>query len=213
MSVVGRPEMQRWLAEAFRRRGWEYDLTTVPAILDEIERSGTVDPSRLADRVSGEYLNRVGASRGDVTDAIAEAVGGHTLAPQPSAAPAVMIDNRNSINFGPGAQIGGGANLNTGSQISLRGDASKEDVLDAIATLVTAGLGGEWNTEEARELDRTIAGREDIAATDLQAVTARAAADAGADGVGLKALAQQLAAETGSALLAPAILAAVQSLH
>jgi hypothetical protein len=213
VSAADRAEMQRLLAAAFERRGWEYDLETVPAILGEVERTGAVGPTQLAGRVSSQYLNRVGASRGDMADAIAEAIGGRTLAPQPSAAPAVTIDNRNSINFGPGAQIGGSANLNTGSQISVRGDSPKEDVLDAIATLVTAGLGGEWNTEEADELDRAIAGREDIAAADVQAVTVRAAENAGGDGVSRKAFAQQLAAEAGSSLLVAAILAAVQSLH
>jgi hypothetical protein len=212
MSGIGRAEMQRALGAEFARRGWEYDLTTVPAILDEVEHIGTVNPVHLAGRVSGEYLNRVGASRADVADAIAQAIGGRELTPPPSTPAAVTIDNRNSINFGAGAQISGG-NINTGSQISLRGDSPKEDVLDAIATLVTAGLGGEWNTDEAGELDRVVAEREDIVAKDVQDATLRAAEQARASGASAKALVQQVVGETASAVFAPAIIAGLASLH
>lgn len=212
MSGADRAEMQRLLASELERRGWEYDLTAVPAILDEVEQTGTVEPTHLAGRVSGEYLNRVGATRADLADAIAQAIGGRTPTPPPSPPSAVTIDSRNSIHFGDGAQITG-TNINTGSQISLRGDSPKEDVLDAIATLVTAGLGGEWNTEEANQLDRVIAGRQDIVAKDVQAATLHAAEQAGASGFSAKALAQQVVGETASGVLASAIVAGLTSLH
>jgi hypothetical protein len=214
MSGADRAEMQRLLASELERRGWEYDLTTVPGILDEVERTGTVDPTHLAGRVSGEYLNRVGASRADVADAIAQAIGGRTLTRPPSPPPAITIDNRNSINFGDGAQISGtNINVNSGSQISLRGDSPKEEVLDAIATLVTAGLGGEWSTDEADELDRVVASRQDILAKDVEDTTLLAAEQAGASGFSAKALAQQVVGGTASGVLASAVVAGLTSLH
>jgi hypothetical protein len=211
VSGSDRAEMQRLLAAELARRGWDYDLTTVPAILDEVEHAGTANPERLAGRVSSEYLNRVGASRADVADAIEQAIGGRTLTPPPAAPGGVTIDQRNSINIGAGAQITGG-NINTGSQISIRNDSPREDVLDALATLVTAGLGGEWSTEEADDLSRVLAGRDDVNGDDIQQRTINAATKSGADHAQIKALLTQVGTSTAVGVLTPAITAGLNHL-
>jgi hypothetical protein len=209
VSAVDRAGMQRLLAAELERRGWEYDLTTVPGILDEVQRTGTVNPTFLAGRVPSEYLNRVGASRADIAEAIESAIGGHTLTTdQP--APTVHVDNRNSINIG-GANISGGS-FNTGSQIAIHGGSPKEDVVDALATLVTAGLGGEWNTEEADALDGVITKRDDISGDDIQQRTVDAVTKSGASHAQIKALLTQVATGSAVGTLTPAITAGLNHL-
>src|SRR5450759_3368134 len=51
MTPTTRSEMQRLLASEFERHGWTYDLNVAPAILDEVERTGIVEPDRLASKV------------------------------------------------------------------------------------------------------------------------------------------------------------------
>jgi hypothetical protein len=100
--------------------------------------------------------------------------------------------------------------LNSRSQLA---GFAKAQNLDAIATLVTAGLGGEWNTDEADELDRVVASRQDIVAKNVKDTTLLAAEQAGASGFSAKALAQQVVGEAASGVLASAIVAGLTSLH
>jgi hypothetical protein len=69
-------QMQRLLAEEFERRGWEYDLSTGRAIVDEITRFGSVDAHALAQVVPGGFLARARATRRDIEDAIVTALRG-----------------------------------------------------------------------------------------------------------------------------------------
>jgi hypothetical protein len=207
---VNRAEMQRRLATEFERHGWEYDLTTSSDLLDEVERAGSVDPERLAVMVPREYRERVGATTMDLHGAIKHAIGGRTLTPeQPPTHNTITInDNRYSIKVGEGAQISGG-NLNTGSQIAIQGGSPKEDVLDAVATLVTAGLGGEWNVEAIDDLARAVAARDDITLEDVRVRALDAAQQTGAGGAKIRALLEQIASGTAIGVLTPGITAAL----
>ncbi|HEX3518854.1 MAG TPA: hypothetical protein VHT29_07460 [Solirubrobacteraceae bacterium] len=200
--------MQRLLATEFERHGWTYDLNTVPAILDEVERTGTVEPHRLAANVPTEYIERVQATRADLVDAITSAIGGRALATE-TRNTLTIHDNRYSIKFDAGAHISG-STLNTGSQISIQGDSPSEDILDAIATLVSAGLGGEWNVEAADDLAEMVAGRADITPEEIQRRTLAAAA--GADASQVKELLREIASGTISGVLGTWIVAALGSL-
>lgn len=78
MSVT-RAELQRWLAAEFSRRGWEYDLSVGPAVVEGVLRSGVVDAVALAAVVPSDYRRRLRASTDDVADAIARAFSGVVL--------------------------------------------------------------------------------------------------------------------------------------
>jgi hypothetical protein len=62
--------LQRAIAEEFERRGWEYDLSTGQLIAHEIIGNMAPTSREIADRVSGRFLKRSGASRADLVDAI-----------------------------------------------------------------------------------------------------------------------------------------------
>ena len=207
MTAATRTEMQRLLAHEFERRGWSYDLVTVPTILDEVQRVHVVEPERLAETVSAEYLERVGATRVDIAGAIKDAIGDRELVAETTTT-MIVNDHRYSINFGTGAQVTG-SSLNTGAPISVQGGSPKEEILDALATLVTAGLGGEWNTEAADGLAQVIAGRGDISSRDIQDRALAAAEAAGTDRGRARELITQVASGTVSGVLAPWIIAAL----
>ena len=209
MSAATRSEMQRLLATEFESRGWDYDLSTVPDILAEVERVGTVKPEQLAGKVSGAYLERVGATRTDFAAAVQNAIGGHTLVPEPSHS-VEITHNDHSITVGHGTQVSG--NLNTGSQIAIQGESPIDDVLDAVATLVTAGLRGEWNVEAVDNLAQIVASRQDITYDDVQQRAFAAAQQADADTGQVKALLTQIASGTSSGILATGIIAALSHL-
>jgi hypothetical protein len=210
MTLATRSEMQRLLASEFERHGWTYDLNVAPAILDEVERTHSVDPGQLASKVPAEYVERVGATRGDLVEAIARAIGGRELKAETQNT-LTINDNRYSINIAAGAQITG-STLNTGSQISIRGDSPKEDIFDAIATLVTAGLGGKWNVEAADDLAQVVAARADITPEEIQRTTLAAATAAGADASQIKELLREIAAGAISGVLGTWLIAALGSL-
>ncbi len=191
MTTATRAEMQRLLAAEFERRGWEYDLSTVPSLLDEVERTGTVEGQHLADKVPADRLRRIGATRADLAVAITDAIGGRTLATEQAPVTIAINDHRHSVNLGPSASIGG--NVNTGSQISIQGDSPNDDLLDALATLVTAGLGGEWNVEAADDLAQVINRRADITHEAIQQRVLEAAHETGAGREKAKWLLTQIA--------------------
>lgn len=210
MTPATRSQMQRLLASEFERHGWPYDLDTVPGILDEVERVGVVEPDRLAAKVPAEYIDRVGATRADLARAIAAAIGDRELSIETTTTITIQ-DNRYSINVAAGARISGGT-FNTGSQISIQGDSPKDDILDAVATLVTAGLGGEWNIEAVEDLARVVAARDDVTVADVQQRTLAAAKEAGTEAGQVKGLLTQIAAGTATGVLTTGVTAALGAL-
>lgn len=74
-----RAELQRRLATEFARRGWEYDLSVGPAVVDEALRRGEVEAPALAAVVPTDYRKRLGATTEDMSDAISRAFSGVIL--------------------------------------------------------------------------------------------------------------------------------------
>lgn len=174
MNAATATELQRLLAGEFERRGWEWDIAESRGIVEAIVGHGAVDAQRLARGVSSTYLQRVGATRGDVADAIERAIGGRVLRPEAREATTLIVnDNRYALSMGPGAQITGGAAVNLGgTQINIQAEASRDEVLKAVGALVRAGLSGDWNPDAAGELGAAIEARNDIALEDVQEVVA-----------------------------------------
>jgi hypothetical protein len=172
MSDTTPAAMQRLLAAEFERQGWDYDLSVGRDIVEEAERRGEVDGAALAKRVSVEFLARTGASREDVADAIDSAIGGRHLTREPDQA-LVINDNRYQVNLTGNSQINNSKlNVGDGTQINVDVNASKDNVLAAVAALLRSGLSEAWNGDAARDLASVIDGREDIGLNDVREITA-----------------------------------------
>jgi hypothetical protein len=199
---ASRAEMQRLLAAEFERRGWVYDLATAPTLLNAIEQQGELDAASLARAAPSSFLQDNDTSRDELAEAIQAAIGNLSLAPnQPSRRVEINInDNRHSVNLAEGARIES-SNVNTGAQIAINSESPKEEVLDAVATLVTAGLGGEWNTEAVEDLAQLASTRPDISLNDIQARTVSAAQEVQPTGGQVRALVNQIAAESSAGVL------------
>ena len=76
---ASRAELQRRLATEFSRRGWEYELSLGPAVVEEALRTGVVDAAGLAARVPSDYRRRLRATNDDLVDAIRSAFSGVVL--------------------------------------------------------------------------------------------------------------------------------------
>jgi hypothetical protein len=74
--TVDRADLRRRLAAEFDRRGWEYDLSVAPAIIDQIVRSDAVDAVALAAVVPREHRRRLRASEDELANAISRAFSG-----------------------------------------------------------------------------------------------------------------------------------------
>lgn len=165
--------LQRLLAGELERRGWEWDIAEGRKIVEEIVAHGGVDAQQLAQGVSATYLQRLGATRTDMAEAIERAVGGRVPQPEERTSTTLVIhDNRYQLNMGAEARIMG-TNVNVGGlQINIQPNAEKDEILAGIEALVHAGLTGGWNAEAARQLGSVIDAREDVGLADVEAVVA-----------------------------------------
>jgi hypothetical protein len=174
MTPTTPEEMQRLLAHAFDRQGWEYDLTLGRTLLAEIERAGGVDADALARQVPTLFIERNHTSRPNVAAVIERAVGGRSVKRGEGATTLVFADNRRyEVRLARGAQItNSNLNLGDGTQVNINLEASKEDVMAAIEVILRAGLTGEWNEDAARELASVIESRNDVDFEDVREITA-----------------------------------------
>jgi hypothetical protein len=173
MSEATPAELQTLLSGEFENRGWEYDMTVGRDLVGEVERRGIVDPSALAARVSSTWLARNDATREQVAAAIEGAIGGRTPRPEEREPTTLIInDNRHQLHMGAGAQIVNSQVNVGGTQINVRADSPKDEVLAGVAALVRAGLQDNWNGDAARELGAVIDSREDLALADIEATVA-----------------------------------------
>lgn len=74
--MTTRADLQRRLAAEFSRRGWEYDLTVAPGLVDEILDGRETNPAALARKVPVAFRSHNHASTQDVADAIERALSG-----------------------------------------------------------------------------------------------------------------------------------------
>jgi hypothetical protein len=165
-------KMQELLAAEFDRQGWEYDLTIGSALIEEIERVGTVDPEHLASLVPSAFVSRHGTTRPLVAAALGRALGGRRPKRDTErAATLVFADHRTyEVNLGPGAAIShSNLNLGDGQQINVNVEGAREDVLAAVDAIVSAGLTGEWNDDAVRELGAVLDTRDDLTLQDVTA--------------------------------------------
>ncbi len=173
MSDATPAHLQRLLAGEFERRGWEWDIGEGRRIVEQTVAHGGVDAQRLVRGVSGTYLQRLGATRADMADAIERAVGGRVPRLEEGGSTTLVIhDNRYQLNVGAGARITG-SNVNVGgTQINIQPNAEKDEILAGVGALVSAGLTGGWNAEAARQLGSVIDAREDVGLGDVEAAVA-----------------------------------------
>lgn len=211
--MASRADLQHRLATAFSAQGWPYELDVGSAILDGMPEDRTPDPATLAARVPPTYFARHGLTRHDLAAVLARALGAEVIEPSPSQTVQItMNDNRHSIQISSGAVVSN-ANLNTsGNQLVLHADAPREDLLEAVRLLVSAGLDGEWNGAAAGDLAELVAGRDDIALDDIRAAATQGAGGEQADRGKVKALLGKVAVGTTTSLVTTGIIAALGAL-
>jgi ribosome-associated translation inhibitor RaiA len=132
-------------------------MTVGADVVAEAERRGVVEPAVLATRVSSTWLAQNAATREQVTAAIDRAIGGRVVRLHERTPVTLVInDNRHQLNMGAGAQIADSQVNVSGTQINVRAEAPKEDVMAAVAALVRAGLNDDWNPNAARALAEVV---------------------------------------------------------
>jgi hypothetical protein len=172
MTNTSPAQMQALLAVEFEQRGWEWDLAVGRDIVQEIERRGGVDADRLAQRASAAFLARNGTDRSELATAIENTLGGSVAASAPATPTTLIIGGtHHSLTMAAGTSISNSRVNLGGTQINVEADTSKHHVLDAVAALVRAGLGDEWNAGAAGALAQAIEARDDIGFEDVQEVT------------------------------------------
>lgn len=208
MTAEPESALQRRLASEFSKRGWSYDMDTVPAILEDVQARGLVVPARAAEAVPRLFLDRNGTTRDALAEAISAAIGGMTIAsPQSAITIITSNDNRHQVNVG--GDITGGVVQTGGQQIVAQTDSSKEDVLAAITALVRAGLSGHWDGEVARDLGEVIDSRSDVTIEDVREVATDVARQTDADPGRVKTLVTEIATEAAGGTVTAGILAAL----
>ena len=167
-------DFQRLLASEFAKQGWEYDMTVGADLVTEIERQGFVDPAALAMRIPQTWLAQQRATRDGVREAIERATGGRVPKPAKARTTRLTINNQSyTLTVAPGGQITGSQVNVGGTQVNVRAETSKEEVLAGVVALVRAGLAGDWNVEAARELAAAIDARTDIGVADVEGPVAQ----------------------------------------
>lgn len=161
--------MQSLLADEFARRGWQWDLATGRGIVEEIEKRRAVEPARLAQRAPADWIARNHTTRAELAEAIEAAIGG--LAPS-APTPTTLVIHGSQYNI-----TVSGSNLTDspievgGTRVNVSSDSGRQEVLDAVAALIRAGLSDGWNADAATALAGVIEQREDLGFEDVQKVT------------------------------------------
>lgn len=206
--MASRAELTRAATAVFKGQGWLLEQGLLPPVIDEIEKQGPADGAALAAVISGDYLDRHGISRAQMATVLGQALGGRSLDSEPAKqSTTVIYDNRNSIQIN-NSQVSG-SQLNTGQQIQVNADASRDDIRTAIAALVSAGLAGDWNPQAAQALGEVIEAREDIDFAEIRDVAQKAGAPQQADPGKIKAFLTQVGTSVASSTLTQAIIAGV----
>jgi hypothetical protein len=172
MTPVTSTEVQRLIATAFDAQGWEYDLSVGPKFVEAIRKRGVAEPAQLARLLPGAFFERNRVDRSLVEKAIASAIGGRSVR-EDSPVPATIVigGNNYQLDVGPGASIvNSNINIGEGTQVTVDGDASKENVLLAIEAIVRAGLADDWSDDAGRDLGRLLDSRSDLSYEDVQHV-------------------------------------------
>ena len=163
--------MRSRLASEWEGMGWDWDLQVGGIMLDQLQAGEAVAPAILAAALPDSYLTRYRTNREELTEAIDRAIGGEALTselPSPSVSVTVHGDSY-SFNLGPGAQIHGGqVNVGGGVQIVVDADATKEDLLSALQTVIASGLQGQWNREAALAVGRAVEERGELSVTEVR---------------------------------------------
>lgn len=208
--MASRAELQRRLADGFDAKGWQYDTDIGARVIDAIAPTGHVVARTSSAAVPANTLARLGTTREEFTAMIEASIGGLTLdaVGQGATVSLTINDHRHSVTIGSGASVAS-TEINTGSVVNINGDSPSDDLLDAVATLVTAGLAGDWNVEAASELGDLIDARTEISFNDVQAIASNAAASAGADKASAQALMADIAKDAIGGVLATGIVAAL----
>lgn len=162
-------EAQRRLAGEFERHGWEYDLIVGRSIVEAAQGQRAADPGDLASLVTAQFLERNATTREDVAAAIREAFGDRMVGA--SDQPASITINNQTYSVNVGTITGSNVNIGPGTQINVDASAHKDDVLAAVATVVAAGLAGDWNVDAARELAVAVDARDDVTLQDIEQAT------------------------------------------
>ena len=163
--------LQRKLGAEFSRRRWQYDPDVVGDLIEQIERTGAIDPPALARRVPRLFREGNDATVEDLTDAIATAIGDRTPTAEKVGVTLVFEDHSRNLTLAGNARITGG-NVNVGgTQIVVSTNAPKEEILAGVAALVRAAVSSEWNADAARELTEVVDARDDVDYGDVHVVT------------------------------------------
>lgn len=171
MTGVSPARMQSLLAAEFERHGWEWDLGAGRTIVQEIERHGTVNAERLAQRVPGDFLARNHTDRAELAMVIGAALGSTVPAAPPPAATTTLVIHGSQYNVTVGANSANSPITVGGTHINVEVATSKGEVLDAVAALVRAGLTLRWDADAASALGEAIESRNDIRYEDVQGRT------------------------------------------
>ncbi len=173
MSDATPAQMQSLLAAELDRQGWQYDLDLGSALIAEIEKRGSVDPKALADAVPATFLERNRTTRENLAAAIARAIGDHTPVQRKEVATLVIEDHSHNVTISGNAQVhDNNFNVGDGTQVNVSVGGMRENVVAALAALLSAGFGGDWNEEAAAGLAQVIQKRDDIDLDDVIKTTA-----------------------------------------
>jgi hypothetical protein len=210
--VTNRAELQTRLAGEFAAQGWPYEHDLAPALLDSVERGGAADGEALVRRVPADYLNRHDITREQMIRVLDRALGGLTIEAGPASMTSVVInDNRYSLTLGPGVSVSN-SQLNTGNQLVVRADTSKDDVLATVTALVGGGLTGDWNEGAARDLGELIDSRADISIEDIRDTVRQVVSEDRPDKGRIKELVTKISTSAISGALSTGIIAALGTL-
>jgi hypothetical protein len=151
-------------------------MTSTPAhsLVEQVTSRGVINGHELAARVPTTFLRQNRTDRDVVARAIDRAIGGRHPDPGEGATVTLVAqDNRQyHLTMGSGAQITD-SNVNIGgTQINIQPGAGKDQLLDGVRALVRAGLTADWDVGAAHALSHALEGREDIAYTDIEEITA-----------------------------------------
>ena len=210
MTESSPAELQALIAAEFDRRRWEYDPGLGQALGAEIERTGMIDPARLARQVPAEFLHRAGIDRNAVEAAISAAIGGRTLGASQTST-VLNVDNRRyEVKLGRGAQIKNtNLNLGDGQQINVDVSVPKTELLAAVEAMVLAGVGSEWNSDAAAGLADVISARDDVTLDDIRELTVRTIQAQAPTHGRVKAFLDELAANTLGGVFGAGLIAGI----
>jgi hypothetical protein len=212
-SEIDARGLLREIGDEFQSRGWRDDGDLALKITQQAQSRRGLDADMAASLAGRAFLLRNRTTRAKLRAALLRVFAGRALLDPDLDHPHTMPTPHNTnITFGNGNTISDVNITVGGQQVNLTAQASKEEVLDGVATLLHEALRSSLSETDLAKFDQLISARDDLDQKEIETVTAEVIQQDDPPPSKLAQLRNSVMTSAASGLLVQGIIAGVNAL-